>query len=131
MSSSKRMRILFDSAYLLPIVRDKTVQYTGILRESNLTTGSLAIKKEFHQINPSLHSWLKSLELRSKGYKDLIDLLLYTTSLTYNILFPTRGNKLNDFLKENNKDMSTIIHEKNLLLNSVTSRKYFKGYYLG
>ena len=55
-----------------------------------VVAGLLAIKEEFKQVNPSVKGWLKALELKGRGFKDLIDLLLYATSLTYNINFLTR-----------------------------------------
>ncbi len=78
--------------------------------------GLLAIEEEFHQIHPSLHGWLKALELRSKGHNDLIDLLLYTTSLTHNITFLTRDERLIKFLEENEEDTSTIMSEEELII---------------
>ncbi len=80
-----------------------------------VTIGLLSIEEEFKQVNPTLKGWLKALELRSKGHKDLIDLLLYTTSLMHNILFLTRDDRLIRFLENNGEDISIIIHEKELL----------------
>jgi len=50
-----------------------------------------------------------------KGFRDIIDLLLYTTSLTNNILFLTRDIELIKFLEDNGEDTSTILPEEKFL----------------
>ena len=147
MSSSRKMKILLDTTYLLPIVgvdvvgveqalrvlkklRDRGVaeyyytQYNifeilgklGRIRYDveRVTIGLLAIEEGFKQVEPSLKGWLKALELRSKGYKDLIDLLLYATSLTHNLIFLTRDKQLIEFLKKNNENVDLVMYEEEL-----------------
>jgi len=53
--------------------------------------------------------------LRRKGFRDIIDLLLYTTSLTNNISFLTRDIELIKFLEDNGEDTSTILPEEKFL----------------
>ena len=77
--------------------------------------GLLAIEEEFKQIEPSLKGWLKALELRSRGFRDLIDLLLYATSLTHNLLFLTRDKQLIEFLKRNGENTDLIIYEEEFI----------------
>ena len=148
MSSSRKMKILLDTTYLLPIVgvdvvgveqalhvlkklRDQGVaeyyytQYNifeilgklGRIRYDveRVTIGLLAIEEGFKQVEPSLKGWLKALELRSKGYKDLIDLLLYATSLTHNLIFLTRDKQLIEFLKRNNENIDLVMYEEELI----------------
>ena len=77
--------------------------------------GLISIKEEFIEVKPSLKAWLKALELMRKGFRDIIDLLLYTTSLTNNILFLTRDIELIKFLEDNGEDTSTILPEEKFL----------------
>jgi len=77
--------------------------------------GLISIKEEFIEVKPSLKAWLKALELRRKGFRDIIDLLLYTTSLTNNILFLTRDIELIKFLEDIGEDTSTILPEEKFL----------------
>ncbi len=80
-----------------------------------VTAGLLAIKEEFKQVNPSVKGWLKALELRSRGFRDLIDLLLYSTSLTHNINFLTRDKQLINFLRKCGEDISIIMYEEEFI----------------
>ncbi len=77
--------------------------------------GLISIKEEFIEVKPSLKAWLKALELRRKGFRDIIDLLLYTTSLTNNILFLTRDIELIKFLEDIGEDTSTVLPEEKFL----------------
>jgi len=148
MKSSRKLKLLLDSTYLLPIVgvevegieealiflkrlRDEgkaEYYYTpfnlfeiiGKLSRLNydvnrVTIGLTAIEEEFKLIQPTRQAYLKALTLRAKGYQDLIDLLLYTTSQTSDIIFLTRDYTLIKFLKENHEDISKILDEKKFL----------------
>ena len=148
MKSSRKLKLLLDSTYLLPIVgvevegieealiflkrlRDEEkaeYYYTpfnlfeiiGKLSRLNydvnrVTIGLTAIEEEFKLIQPTRQAYLKALTLRAKGYRDLIDLLLYTTSQTSDIIFLTRDYTLIKFLKENHEDISKILDEKKFL----------------
>jgi len=77
-----------------------------------VATGLTAIEEEFKLAQPAREGYLKALTLRARGHRDLIDLLLYTTSKTENIMFLTRDYTLIDFLKENHEDLSNILDEK-------------------
>ena len=148
MKSSRKLKLLLDSTYLLPIVgvevegieealiflkrlRDEEkaeYYYTpfnlfeiiGKLSRLNydvnrVTIGLTAIEEEFKLIQPTRQAYLKALTLRAKGYRDFIDLLLYTTSQTSDIIFLTRDYTLIKFLKENHEDISKILDEKKFL----------------
>ncbi len=58
---------------------------------------------------------MKALELRRKGYKDIIDLLLYTTSKTRKLSFLTRDRELVKFLKETGESMNNILYKEEFL----------------
>jgi len=148
MKSSRKLKLLLDSTYLLPIVgvevegieealiflkrlRDEEkaeYYYTpfnlfeiiGKLSRLNydvnrVTIGLTAIEEEFKLIQPTRQAYLKALTLQAKGYRDLIDLLLYATSQTSDIIFLTRDYTLIKFLKENHEDISKILDEKKFL----------------
>ncbi len=77
--------------------------------------GLTIVKEEFKLTHPTVEGYMKALELRSRGFKDLIDLLLYTTSLTQNIKFLTRDDALIDFLKNQGEELENIMHEKDFI----------------
>ncbi|MEM3138149.1 MAG: PIN domain-containing protein, partial [Thermofilaceae archaeon] len=52
--------------------------------------GLNSIMENFKEAFPTTRSYLRALELKSKGFRDLIDLLLYTTSLENNLKMLTR-----------------------------------------
>ena len=81
---------------------------------SLVAMGLTAINEEFQLATPTLEGYLKALHLKSMGFKDLIDLLLYTTALTNNLLFLTRDERLIDFLKLHGQDTSPILREDEL-----------------
>lgn len=75
-------------------------------------TGLSLINEKFKLIHPTTEGYMKALELRSKGFKDLIDLLLYVTSLTQHIKFLTRDDALINFLKNQGEELGNIVHER-------------------
>jgi len=77
--------------------------------------GLTTIEEDFKLIQPTHQGYLKALALRTKGYRDLIDLLLYATSQTSSIIFLTRDYTLINFLRENHEDTSKILDEKKFL----------------
>ena len=156
MKSSRKLKLLLDSTYLLPIVgvEVKGVENTLILLKKlrdkekaeyyytpfNLfeiigklsrlsydpdraAIGLTAIEEEFKLIQPTLQGYLKALALRAKGYRDLIDLILYATSQTSNIIFLTRDYALIRFLRENHEDTSNILYEKKFLEGYASTRQ--------
>ncbi|BES82412.1 PIN domain-containing protein [Pyrodictium abyssi] len=74
--------------------------------------GLKSIREAFRATQPTAAGYLKALELRRKGFKDLIDLLLYTTSKTRRLSFLTRDMRLLDFLEAVGEDTTSIIHEE-------------------
>ncbi len=56
------------------------------------------------------------MNLRKKGdFKDLIDLLLYTTSLTRNLMFLTRDLELINFLQGCGEILDNILYEDDFI----------------
>ncbi len=143
--SGKRLRILLDSTYLLPMlgvdvndIRDvivglkklydegkATYYYSpyslleilgkiskSTYNEHRLRLGLTAIEEKFTKILPTINGYIKALKLKTKGFRDLIDLLLYTTAETNSILFLTRDKELVDFLLEHGENTSIILLEE-------------------
>ncbi|QOJ79729.1 PIN domain-containing protein [Infirmifilum lucidum] len=80
-----------------------------------VSTGLSLIEEEFEQASPSTPGYLKALELRRRGFRDLIDLLLYATAATQNLLFLTRDRDLISFLEKNGEDTGVILYEEDFL----------------
>jgi len=78
-------------------------------------TGLSVIQEEFKLTYSTVKGYLKALKLKQEGFKDLIDLLLYTTSLTRNLLFLTRDNALVDFLESLGENLENILYEEEFL----------------
>jgi len=145
MRSLKKIKILLDSTYLLPILgvevvdvrsvlivlkklydKDIAIYYytplnifeaLGVISKTNydysiVAKGLKAITENFIEITPSPEEYLYALELKKKGFKDLIDLILYSVSLKRNIFFLTRDETLIDFIKRNNGELRYILFEK-------------------
>ncbi len=73
--------------------------------------GLTSIRESFRVTHPTIAGYLKALELRKKGFKDLIDLLLYTTAKTRGLSLLTRDTELINFLEEAGEDTTNIIPE--------------------
>ena len=84
-------------------------------REDVVSTGLLLVNEWFKLVHPTIEGYLKVLRLRSAGFRDLVDLLLYATALTNNLLFLTRDKELIEFLKRMGEDLGSIIYEEEFL----------------
>ena len=159
MKSSRTLKLLPDSIYLLPIVgvevegiKDALILLKKLRDEEKaeyyytpfnlfeiigklsrlsydpdrVAIGLTAIEEEFKLIQPTHQGYLKALALRARGYRDLIDLLLYATSQASNIIFLTRDYTLINFLGENHEDMSKILDEKRFLERYAGTRQTSK-----
>ncbi len=80
-----------------------------------VAVGLRSIEEEFGLIHPTVEGYLKALDLRKSGFKDLIDLLLYATSLTRDLVFLTRDDHLIRFLEERGEEVGRILHERSLI----------------
>ena len=80
-----------------------------------VATGLSSIREEFELAYPTVEGYIKALDLRRKGHRDLIDLLLYTTSLTCNLLFLTRDKTLINFLESIGEKTENILNEKDFI----------------
>ena len=91
-----------------------------------MAVGLTAIEEEFKLIQPTYQGYLKALTLRAKGYRDLIDLLLYVISQSSNIILLTRDYTLIKFLEENHEDTSKMLDEKKLWKSTPIPDKHRK-----
>lgn len=76
--------------------------------------GLKAIRESFRVTHPTVKGYMKALKLRRKGFRDLIDLLLYTTSRTRRLNFLTRDRDLIEFLKKVGEDVDNVVYEEEL-----------------
>ncbi len=83
--------------------------------EERVKLGLRSIREAFKLTYPTMKGYLKALKLRRRGFKDLIDLLLYATALTRRILFLTRDVELIEFLSVNNENLSVVLREDEFL----------------
>jgi len=65
--------------------------------------------------HPTIAGYLRALELRRGGFRDLIDLLLYETSRTRRLGFLTRDLSLIRFLEEVGEDTANIVYERDFI----------------
>ncbi|MDK2463587.1 MAG: PIN domain-containing protein [Candidatus Korarchaeota archaeon] len=77
--------------------------------------GLNSIEEEFRLTRPTVEGYLRALALRRVGFRDLIDLLLYATSLTRDLLFLTRDDHLIEFLEGRGEDTRRVLHERSLI----------------
>jgi len=79
--------------------------------------GINSIMESFQQAYPKPQSYMKALRLRSMGFNDLIDLLLYTTSVDNNLKMLTRDKGLLEFLRKSGETEAeaTIVMEEEFL----------------
>jgi len=77
--------------------------------------GLKAIRSRFKMISPTTRGYIEALELRKKGFRDLIDLLLYTTSKTRRLLLLTRDVALVEFLKRIGEETTNIVLEEEFI----------------
>lgn len=65
-------------------------------------------------VNPSSRALQLAFELRSKGHKDNIDNILYSTALDSQMLFLSLDQELERFLKKNGYDTDIIVRTSEL-----------------
>ena len=70
------------------------------------------MEEEFVPANPTPRGYVKALELKRRGFQDLVDLLLYVTALSHGLLLLTRDARLLSFLANKREDTSIILLEE-------------------
>jgi len=109
---SKAVEVYYTPFNLLEIIgKISKLEYD----EERVRAGLIAIKSRFKLATPTARGYVEALKLRRRGFRDLVDLLLYTTSKTRKLLFLTRDYALVDFLKSEGQDTSSIILEEDFV----------------
>jgi hypothetical protein len=70
------------------------------------------VEEEFVPADPTPRGYVKALELKRRGVRDLVDLLLYATALSRGLLLLTRDAQLLSFLADEREDTSIILLEE-------------------
>lgn len=89
-----------------------------------ISIGMQSIIENFKQTNPTIQSYLKALKLRSMGFKDLIDLILYTVAEDNGLRLLTRDRELWKFIKSVGENVEVILLEEDFLKN-YSDEQYF------
>ena len=76
--------------------------------------GLRALEEAFRIVVPRMEAYIIALELRRRGFRDLIDLTLYATAKTEELMFLTRDKPLMRFLEEVGADTSVILPDEQL-----------------
>ena len=80
-----------------------------------VSLGLRSIREFFRPVQPTVMGYIKALDLRSRGFRDLIDLLLYATALSRGLTLLTRDESLVEFIESVGEDRSCIMLEKEFL----------------
>jgi len=80
-----------------------------------VAAGLSAIEEEFELASPTVEGYIKALDLRGRGHRDLIDLLLYATALTRGLVLLTRDTALIEFLETLGEETSAVMREEEFL----------------
>ncbi len=83
--------------------------------EERVRIGLRSIKESFKITHPTVVGYMRALKLRRKGFKDLIDLLLYATSRTRKLTFLTRDKDLIEFLRSVGEGVDNIVYEEEFI----------------
>lgn len=67
------------------------------------------------EITIPIKAYLNAMKLKKKGFKDFIDLILFETARTNQMLFLTRDKPLLEFIADNTKEKNWILFEKEFL----------------
>ncbi|MEN2975317.1 MAG: PIN domain-containing protein [Candidatus Caldarchaeales archaeon] len=110
---SRTIEIYYTEFNILEIIgKLSKIKYDVEVVEAGLNS----IVENFKHASPTSRSYLTALKFRSTGFRDLIDLLLYTTSVENNLKMLTRDIDLFEFLRRvEGKKPNTIILEDEFL----------------
>ena len=82
--------------------------------EERVLIGLESMRKHFTVTHPTVKGYVKALKLRKEGFRDFIDLLLYTTAVTRQLRFLTRDEDLKNFLKSRGENVECLLSEREL-----------------
>jgi len=108
-----RIKLLYSPFSLLEAIgKISRAKYDA--RRVNEGITSIMDSGVFKAALPGPKAYVEALELRRRGFKDLIDLLLYLTAKQYGARFLTRDRELAEFLEREGRDLSVIMREEEL-----------------
>jgi len=113
---SRAIKIYYTCFNILEIIgKISKMQYSVRMVEMGINS----IMESFQQAYPKPQSYMKALRLKSMGFNDLIDLLLYTTSVDNSLKMLTRDKDLLEFLRKSGEGEAetTIVMEEEFLRN--------------
>ncbi len=84
--------------------------------EARLESGLISLFESdvFKGVLPTRKGYMEALKLRVKGFKDLIDLMLYSTSITRKLKFLTEDENLKYFIKKVKEDQTVFLNREEL-----------------
>lgn len=77
--------------------------------------GLKAITVNMEELLPTVDAYMKALELRRRGFKDLIDLFIYATSRSTGVPVLTRDYELLEFLRSIGEDTGNVLLEEDFV----------------
>ena len=113
---SRAIKIYYTCFNILEIIsKISKMQYSVRMVEMGINS----VMESFQQAYPKPQSYMKALRLKSMGFNDLIDLLLYTTSVDNSLKMLTRDKDLLEFLRKSGEGEAetTIVMEEEFLRN--------------
>ena len=81
----------------------------------NIAIRSLLESGVYEWVNPTPDAIKLAFKLRLAGHKDVIDNLLYATSITKNMIFLTMDDALKDFLIKHGFSVKNLMDHEQLL----------------
>ncbi len=97
------------------ICREARKSGVGVSDVMDVAIRSLIESGLYEWISPAPDAIKLAFELRLAGHKDVVDNLLYATSITRNMIFLTMDEALRDFLVEHGFSSENLMDHKQLL----------------
>jgi len=84
--------------------------------EKRVEEGLTSILKSnvFTEALPTTYGYIEALKLKTKGFRDLIDLLLYSTALTRGLRLLTEDHELKQFVRRLGGNTSLFLGEEEI-----------------
>ena len=109
--SHEKIKVYYTPFNILEVIAKLSkIKYN----EKRVKLGLKSIRENFTLTHPTTKGYIEALKLRSLGFRDLIDLLLYTTAKTRKLKLLTRDQDLISFLKQIGENTTYIITEEEI-----------------
>ncbi len=109
---SKRLEAFYTPFNLLEMIAKLSKMEVDARR---VKLGLRSIRESFRVTHPTPSGYLLALQLRRRGFRDLIDLLLYATARSRGLRLLTRDKSLVSFLEKNGEDLKHVMLEEELV----------------